>query len=134
MTELNAMRALWNERLDTLAAAVERDHAPIPPSVTGGLRANLMRRLDRFERRLIAAAKREHSELMEEIATARGSLFPFGTPQERILNFVPFLARYGPLLQAEMRSEARRHASWLTGSDQSDSASRPARQPAERAP
>lgn len=134
MAELSATRALLNERLDALTEAVEREHAPIPASVTGGLRANLMRRLDRFERRLIAAAKREDAEVMQEIATARGSLFPFGTPQERILNFVPFLARYGPMLQAEMLSEARRHASGLTGSDQASRSSSAARQPAERAP
>ncbi len=133
LTELNVTRGFLNERLDALTEAVEREHAPIPLSVTGGLRANLMRRLDRFERRLIAAAKREHAEVMQEIATARGSLFPFGTPQERILNFVPFLARYGPMLQAEMLSEARRHASALTGSNRTDRESDAEAEPAERA-
>jgi uncharacterized protein YllA (UPF0747 family) len=133
MAELNATRAVLNERLDALTEAVGREHAPIPPSVTGGLRANLMRRLDRFERRLIAAAKRQHAEVMQEIATARGSLFPFGTPQERILNFVPFLARYGPMLQTEMLSEARRHASALAGADRTGRSTQPARQTAERA-
>jgi hypothetical protein len=133
MAELNAARALLNERLDALTEAVGRERAPIAPSVTGGLRANLMRRLDRFERRLIAAAKRADAEVMQEIATARGSLFPFGTPQERTLSFVPFLARYGPMLQAEMLSEARRHASRLTGSDRTERGSEPVRQPADRA-
>jgi len=37
--------------------------------VTGGLRANLMRRLDRFERRLIAAAKKQHADVMHDIGT-----------------------------------------------------------------
>jgi len=78
-----------------------------------------MRRLDRFERRLVAAAKRQHADVMEEIATARGSLYPFGTPQERMLNFVPLLARYGPALQDDMLAEARRHVSGLTGSGMS---------------
>ena len=77
--------------------------------------ANLLRRLDRFERRLVAAAKRQHSETMTEIATARGSLYPFGKPQERSLNFVPLLARYGPALQEEMLHEAERHATKLIG-------------------
>ena len=88
---------------------------PIAAAVTGGLHANLLRRLERFERRLIAAAKRQHTETMTEIATARGSLYPFGKPQERSLNFVPLLARYGAPLQEEMRREAERHATRLLG-------------------
>jgi hypothetical protein len=70
---------------------------------------------------------------MEEIATARGSLFPFGTAQERILNFVPLLARYGSMLQGEMLAEARRHAAGLAGVDRVGHSSQPSRQPAEHA-
>ena len=115
IAELAATRAALNERLDALSVAVDAEHAPVSAAVTGGLRANLMRRLDRFERRLVAAAKRQHAETMEEIATARGSLYPFGATQERILNFVPFLARYGRELQSEMLSEARRYAAGIAG-------------------
>ncbi len=131
IAELAATRALLNERLDSLTEVIEREKAPVSAAVTGGLRANLMRRLDRFERRLIAAAKREHADIMEEIATARGSLYPFGSPQERVLNFVPFLARYGPELQSEMLSEARRYVSELTGSAARVRGSAATRQPAE---
>jgi len=116
LSELAATRALLNERLDALSEAVETEQSPVSSAVTGGLRANLMRRLDRFERRLLAATKRQHADTMEEIATARGSLYPFGAPQERMLNFVPFLARYGPPLREDMLAEARRHVSGLTGS------------------
>jgi hypothetical protein len=115
IAELAATRAALNERLDALSETVDAEHAPVSAAVTGGLRANLLRRLDRYERRLVAAAKREHAETMEEIATARGSLYPFGTAQERMLNFVPFLARYGPELQSEMLSEARRYAAGVAG-------------------
>lgn len=131
LAELNATRALLDERLDVLSETVEREHAPVSSSVTGGLRANLMRRLDRFERRLVAAAKRQHADTMEEIATARGSLYPFGSPQERMLNFVPFLARYGPTLRSEMLSEARRYAAGLTGSGRRGRSSQVARRPVE---
>jgi uncharacterized protein YllA (UPF0747 family) len=75
----------------------------------------MMRRLDRFERRLIAAAKKQHADIMREIGTARGSLYPLGKPQERSLNFVPLLARYGPVLRDEMLAEARKHADRLVG-------------------
>ncbi len=112
--ELNATRAALNERLDALSEAAVEERAPVSGAVTEGLRANLLRRLDRFERRLIAAAKREHADIMHEIATARGSLYPLGKQQERGLNFVPFLARYGAILRQEMLAEAREHARRLT--------------------
>jgi uncharacterized protein YllA (UPF0747 family) len=113
--ELNATRAAINERLDALSEAVVEERAPVGAAVTGGLRANLLRRLDRFERRLIAAVKRDHAAIMHEIATARGSLYPLGKPQERSLNFVPLLARYGASLRHDMLAEAREHARRLTG-------------------
>ena len=79
------------------------------------IRACAQRRLDRFERRLIAAAKKKHADIMAEIATARGSLYPFGKHQERALNFVPLLARYGPSLRDDMLAEAERHAARIVG-------------------
>lgn len=117
LDELNATRAVLEERLDALADAVTAGQAPVSPAVTGGLRANLMRRLERFERRLIAASKRRHADLMQEIGTARGSLYPMGKPQERALNFVPFLARYGESLRDDMLDAAREHAAALVGSN-----------------
>lgn len=131
IAELTSTRAALNERLDALTDTVDREKGPVSSSVTGGLRANLMRRLDRFERRLVAAVKRQHADIMDEIGTARGSLHPFGAPQERMLNFVPFLARYGPALQNDMLVEARRHAAALTGSERSARGSVAAREPLE---
>ncbi|MDQ3673074.1 MAG: bacillithiol biosynthesis cysteine-adding enzyme BshC [Gemmatimonadota bacterium] len=133
LAELATTRAALNERLDALSGAVEREKAPVSAAVTGGLRANLMRRLDRFERRLLAAAKRQHADAMEEIATARGSLYPFGSAQERMLNFVSFLARYGPALQNDMLDEARRHVSGLAGTDRVARSSESNRQALETA-
>jgi uncharacterized protein YllA (UPF0747 family) len=110
MSELNATRAAVDAHLDALSEAVAAERTPVGPTVTEGLRANLVRRLDRFERRLIAAAKRQNAETMREIATARGSLYPFGKPQERSLNFVQLLARYGSALREEMQAPALEHA------------------------
>ena len=117
LQEIETTREMLDQRLDSLTSAVEEGQKALGSAVTGGLRANLMRRLDRFERRLIAGAKKEHGELMTEIGTARGSLYPFGKHQERALNFVPFLARYGPALRDEMLGEAERHASRLIGGE-----------------
>ena len=115
LEELDATRAILDERLDALASAVDEAQTGITAATTGGLRANLMRRIDRFERRLIAGAKKKHVAVMVEIATARGSLYPFGKHQERSLNFVPLLARYGGALRDEMLHEAERHALRLVG-------------------
>ena len=115
LEELSSTRAVVDERLDALSNAVVEERAPIAPAVTEGLRANLTRRLDRFERRLIAAAKKLHADIMQEIGTARGSLYPLGKPQERGLNFVQLLARYGPRLRDDMLSGARHHAEQLLG-------------------
>jgi uncharacterized protein YllA (UPF0747 family) len=115
LEELETTRALLEQRLDALTEAVAAGQQAVASAVTGGLRANLLRRIERFERRLIAGAKKEHAELMTEIGAARGSLFPFGKHQERALNFVPLLARYGPGLREDMLAEASRHASGLIG-------------------
>jgi uncharacterized protein YllA (UPF0747 family) len=117
--ELNAARAVLDESMDALSDAVAEEKAPIAPAVTAGLRASLLRRLDRFERRLIAAAKKQYVDVMQEIGTARGSLYPLGMHQERSLNFVPLLARYGPGLQNEMLAEAREHAGRILGETKS---------------
>jgi bacillithiol synthase len=116
LDELQRTRSVLEDQLSALTAAVVEEKAPITPAVTGGLHANLLRRLDRFERRLVAAAKKEHSDLMRDIGTARGSLYPVGKPQERALNFIPFLARYGPPMQADMLAEAGKHAARFVGS------------------
>ncbi len=115
--ELGRLRDAVDERVNALTEAVAQEGAPVSGAVTGGLRANLMRRLDRFERRLIAAVKRKHADLMTEIATARGSLYPLGKQQERGLNFVPLLARYGPALRDDMFGQAMVHARRLIDGD-----------------
>jgi uncharacterized protein YllA (UPF0747 family) len=115
LDEINTTRVLLDKKLDELSDAVDEEHAPVSPAVTGGLRANLVRRLERFERRLVAAAKKQHADIMQEIGTARGSLYPLGKPQERALNFVPLLARYGPGFRDEMLEQARGHAKRLVG-------------------
>jgi uncharacterized protein YllA (UPF0747 family) len=99
--------------------------------VTEGLRRSLEHRLARVERRLLSAVKRHEREIMHQLATARGSLYPHGTRQERKLAFVPFLARYGPSLIEQMRAAAGVHArsllSGVSGVAVSSAAPTPAR-------
>ena len=81
--------------------------------VIEGLRRSLDHRVARVERRTLAAIKRRETEVMRELATVRGSLYPHGTRQERKLAFIPFLARYGPALIEQMKAAASAHAQSL---------------------
>ena len=83
--------------------------------VVEGARRSIQHRIDRLERRIVAAVKRREAEMMRQIATARGALYPLGTRQERAINAVPFLARHGQALVAQMVAAAGDHARELVG-------------------
>jgi uncharacterized protein YllA (UPF0747 family) len=94
------------------AAGQQLDGKPIE-----GLRAQLALRVDRGERRLLAALKHRDEELRRDLGSARASLYPDGQRQERALSFMPFIARYGAPLLEQMLAEARRHADALVGAN-----------------
>jgi bacillithiol synthase len=102
---------------DRLAAALTAGDAPklVPVAAVEGARRALLHRLERLERRYVAAAKRHEAVTMADVATARGALFPNGKRQERALNFIPLLARYGPALVDCVRERAAEHAAGLVG-------------------
>lgn len=100
---------------DIAALEVTDRDGLVPPASLQGLRSALLHRVERAERRYVAAVKRRETALMRDIATAAGALYPNGLRQERVLNFIPFVARYGrPLLDA-MRAEAARYAATIIG-------------------
>lgn len=86
----------------------------VPDAVLDGFRNSVLHRVDRLERRLLAATKRREAEVMHRLATVRGALHPDGARQERRLAFVPLLARYGEELITEMLGHATVHARALT--------------------
>jgi bacillithiol synthase len=121
-----ALPAELREALDALAAAIEAGSQRVADAdkegivdraVIDGARAHLKHRVARLERRFVAAAKQREQGVMRDLATLRGAVYPNGARQERVLNFIPFLARGGPLLLEAMRTEAMRHAADLAGSD-----------------
>jgi bacillithiol synthase len=114
---LDALRAAVEQGSDAVAAA-DADGL-LPATAVGGARAHLLHRLARLERRYTAAAKHRQSAALRDVATVRGALLPDGRPQERRLNFIPFLARAGPGLLDAMRTEAARHAATLVGDESS---------------
>ena len=99
-----AVLRLASRESGSLSEAAARGHAGRFRFVAG-----------RFERRLLAAAKRREGEGMMLLAAAAGSVRPFGGAQERTLAFLPFLARYGSALVDAMLASAREHAVRLFG-------------------
>jgi bacillithiol synthase len=105
-----------------LSDALETSGLPLTERVVEGAERTIQHRLERLERRIIAATKRSHVETMTQIATARGALFPLGKRQERALNIIPFLARHGGIIIERMTAGARAHARLLVGSGASSEA------------
>ena len=100
---------------DVAALEVSDGDELIPPASLQGLRRSLLHRVERTERRYLAAMKRRETKLMRDVGTAAAALYPGGKRQERVLNFVPFLARYGQSLLDLMRREAESHATAQVG-------------------
>ncbi len=110
LTELRASVARVSAALRSRADG-ERPIVP-DPVVEGAARA-LSHRLDRLERRYVAALKRREDETARALAVARTALFPGGVRQERALSYLPLLARHGPALLEVMLEAARGHAQAL---------------------
>ncbi len=91
------------------ALAPETDPLGLDRAVQGAMQS-LLHRVDRLERRIVAGIKRRERDLLRDVGTLRGALYPLGTRQERALNFIPMLSRHGVELLSEMRDEAGAHA------------------------
>lgn len=107
---------------DALRAALAADGSPplVPDAVLDGARYSMSHRVERLERRIVAATKRREAATMRDLAIARTSLFPLGKPQERVLNFIPMLARHGAPLLAQMQARAGEHAASILAGKVSD--------------
>lgn len=92
--------------------ASEAEAGGISSAVEGASKA-ILHRVDRLERRLLAAVKRRETALLRDAATLRGALYPLGVRQERMLNGTPIFARHGLALLDEMRHAASPHGEAL---------------------
>lgn len=113
MAQLAELRATVQGRAEGFKDALVQAGSPIDPRIVDGTARAMAWRVDRLERRLVAAAKRREADDLRVLATARGSLFPGNKRQERALSFVPFLATYGAPLVERLRAAAHRHAQAL---------------------
>ncbi|MDQ2889343.1 MAG: bacillithiol biosynthesis cysteine-adding enzyme BshC [Gemmatimonadota bacterium] len=75
----------------------------------GAMEAGVLHRLARLERRYAAAVKQGGTAELRDVAHVRASLYPNGAPQERVLSFVPMLARYDSELLDSISEAARQH-------------------------
>ncbi|HEX6964497.1 MAG TPA: bacillithiol biosynthesis cysteine-adding enzyme BshC [Gemmatimonadaceae bacterium] len=109
---LEHWRASLGAEMKDLRHAVEHDESAslLSARVVDGVERDMARRLDRLERRAVAAIKRREEDVLRDVATARGALWPLGKPQERMLNLLPLLARHGMRLLELMLEQAHAHA------------------------
>ncbi|MFL5574427.1 MAG: bacillithiol biosynthesis BshC [Gemmatimonadaceae bacterium] len=107
------LRAARDSARDAARTREGADDPLLPDAVLEGAARALEHRVGRLERRALAGVKRQERELMRDVATARGALFPGGKRQERALNLLPMLARHGPSLVDAMAARAAEHAASL---------------------
>ena len=111
---LEGLRAAIDERTDAVSAAA-LPAGLASKEVLEGARGQLHHRAERLERRIRAAATRGERTAVRDLAAIRAALMPNGSRQERRLNYVPFLARHGDLLVAQLKAGAALHAGTLIG-------------------
>lgn len=111
MRSLSDLREIVHRAMDSVRSALAHDDRPLVEGrVIDGAEYQLQHRVARLERRVLAAGKRREADVVEQVSAAHAALFPLGKPQERVLNFVPMLAREGPRLVESMRAAAAEHA------------------------
>jgi bacillithiol biosynthesis cysteine-adding enzyme BshC len=115
------LRASVESVAGRLAGPPDGRDALVPPEVVEGARNQLLHRVERLQRRYVAAAKRREATALADLGTARGALYPGGKRQERALNFIPLLARHGPDLLEQMRARASERMSTVAGLERAGS-------------
>lgn len=116
--DIAALRTMIDDCLRDLSAHLELPAVlSLSPQAIEGARRALQFRVDRLERRVVAAAKHADRVRLRRVTAAAASVYPLGKRQERAANLIPFLARYGMGLFDGMRREAAGHARRLIEGD-----------------
>lgn len=100
---LGALRSGVSNGYAELMDAAEQ----VEPTLLGALGASRNAALleaSRAERKIVAAVRRQEGSRIAALLAARAELFPHGEPQERVLNVLPWAARYGPELFTDLLS------------------------------
>jgi bacillithiol biosynthesis cysteine-adding enzyme BshC len=91
---LDALRASVRAGYDLLGAAA----AEVDPTLLGwleGLRNQALAQTESAEKKIASHLKKKNEVELEQLRKAAANLYPDGSPQERVLNALPYLARYG---------------------------------------
>lgn len=94
---LRGIRAAVQAGYETLTEAASR----IDPTLAGPLTAarnSSLAQLNDVEKKITAHLRQRNDILVEQLRKAAANLYPEGAPQERMLNPLPYVARYGPEL------------------------------------
>ncbi|WP_300600842.1 bacillithiol biosynthesis cysteine-adding enzyme BshC [Niabella sp.] len=62
------------------------------------LETHTTKRITELGKKMLRAEKRNHQDAMNQVTKLKTQLFPLNNLQERIENFIPFYAQYGPVL------------------------------------
>ncbi|MDZ7632240.1 MAG: bacillithiol biosynthesis BshC [Gemmatimonadaceae bacterium] len=95
------------------AEAIRRSNTALEPAALDGAVAQFAHRTDRLERRLLAASKRTITEQLRRVDQVQSLIWPHGAPQERVVNPLPWLARYGTPLLDRLLQACDDHAAHL---------------------
>lgn len=109
----SALEGLRHDVATRMGELREAGASLFPTPAFDGAERQLAHKLDRLERRLVAATKRVETQLLRELATVRGSLHPAGGRQERTLSWASLVARHGEPLLVALRAAAAAHANAL---------------------
>jgi bacillithiol biosynthesis cysteine-adding enzyme BshC len=100
------LRAELSSNYDALVEAAAAIDPTLRAWVTG-VRNNTLSQVDNTEKKIMSHLKKRSETELEQLRKAAISLYPDGTPQERVLNALPFLARYGPGLLRDLAQAMR---------------------------
>ncbi|MEO5511287.1 MAG: bacillithiol biosynthesis cysteine-adding enzyme BshC [Longimicrobiales bacterium] len=94
----DALGALGDD-LGNAYAALESSIPAVDPTLAGPVRSSRYRaslEVRRMEKQIERQFKARNADRIEQLRRAASSIHPDGAPQERVLNIVPLLAKYGP--------------------------------------
>ncbi len=113
---LDALTAL-RAQIHTTASTIRASGSALEPAALDGAIAQFTHRTNRLERRLLAAAKRTATSELLRVEKAQSLLWPQRSPQERVVNPLPWIARHGPPLLDALHAACAEDAAALVHGD-----------------
>ncbi len=98
---LRRLREAAQAEYETLAEGAATIDPTLRNWVIGG-RNTLLGQLDGAEKKMTSHLKKKSEVELEQLRKAAVNVFPGGEPQDRVLNILPYLARYGPGLLRDL--------------------------------